>query len=124
MANEFSMVEFDTEDKTPSSKSGTMMVKLGDLLGCQHVRARVWYLDPGESMTYHKQREQEELYVPIEEDGQLQIESKIIDVPRGAAVRVPPETPRQLINEDEQQHVWLVIGAPPVEDDGVPIDPE
>jgi hypothetical protein len=35
-------------------------------------------------------------------------------------MRIPPETRRQILNDTEGEHVWLVIGAPPVEDDGLP----
>lgn len=124
MASEFSMVEFDSEEKTPSAKSGVPKVSLTDHLGCEKLRSRVWYLDPDDSLMYHRHGEQEELYVPLERSGQMRIDGELVDVPRGAAVRVPPETPRQLVNESSRQHVWLVVGAPPAEDDGMPVDDE
>lgn len=123
MSGAFTTVDFENEEKTDSAKSDRLRVEVADILGCEHMGARAWYLQPGESIAYHKQREQEEVYIPFECNGQMRIDGEVIDVPRGTAVRVPPETPRQMINEDDQEHVWLAISAPYRDDDGILVDP-
>jgi quercetin dioxygenase-like cupin family protein len=122
MPDDYTAVEFDDAEKLKSSKSGGTRIELTDLLECEKLAARVWYLDPGESIIYHKQREQEELYVPLNGPGQLRIDDKVIEVSPRSAVRVPPETPRQPINESDSQHTWLILGAPKVVDDGIYIE--
>lgn len=119
MPDRYSLVEFDQEDPIPVSEGDVSKIELGELLGCENLRTRVWYLEPDGSLMYHKQSEQEELYVPLGGPGQLRIEDHTVDVEEGAAVRVPPQTPRQPINTGEQQQVWLIIGAPAAEDDGI-----
>lgn len=123
MSEGFTVVDFENEDRTDSAKSDLLRVEIADLLGCEHMGARVWYLQPGEAIAYHKQREQEEVYIPFERDGQMRVDGEVIDVPRGAAVRVPPETPRQMLNQGDREHVWLAIAAPQVADDGILVDP-
>ena len=69
-------------------------------------------------MSYHRQTEQEEFYYVLEGPGRIKVDDELMDVPEGTAVRVPPETPRQVLNDTEGEHVWLIIGAPPVTNDG------
>ncbi|SDX74252.1 cupin domain-containing protein [Halopenitus persicus] len=124
MTREFTMVEFDDTPTEPSRISGVPGIDLTERLGCEEVRARVWYLDPGDAMAPHKQDRQEELYIPLAGPCQIRIDGELVTVPTDSAVRIPPDTPRQLRNDDQHQHVWLVVGAPPVEDDGIPLTSE
>ncbi|WP_096389650.1 cupin domain-containing protein [Halopenitus persicus] len=121
MTQEFTMVEFDTATKEPSRISGVPGIDLTEELGCKELRPRVWYLDPGDTMVRHKQEQQEELYVPLAGPCQIRIDGELFTVPTGSAVRISPDTPRQLINTDQHQHAWLIVGAPPIEDDGIPL---
>jgi mannose-6-phosphate isomerase-like protein (cupin superfamily) len=114
------MVQVDELERVPSASSGTPQVDLVEALGCTEMRPRVWYLSPGDAMSYHRQAEQEEFYYVLSGPGRMKIDEEMIDVPEGAAMRIPPETRRQILNDTEGEHVWLVIGAPPVEDDGLP----
>lgn len=121
MADEYSMVYVDDVDRQPSHVSGTMHVDLVAELGCTEMRPKVWYLSPGDAMSFHRQTEQEEFYYVLDGPGRMRIGDETMDVPTGTAVRIPPETPRQVFNDtDDEEHVWLIIGAPPVEDDGRP----
>jgi quercetin dioxygenase-like cupin family protein len=104
---------------TPSEGSGTPQVDLADALGCEAVRARVWRLSPGDALVHHRHREQEELYACLRGPGRLYVDRERVTVPEGGIVRVPPPTPRQLFNDTDREHEWLVVGAPPVERDGV-----
>lgn len=123
MSEEYSAVSIEDAERRPSSLSGTPHVDLFSELGCEKMRPNVWFLSPGDEMTFHRQTEQEELYYVLEGPGRMRLgpDGEIRDVPEGTALRVPPETPRQLLNDTDGEHVWLVVGAPSTEDDGRPI---
>ena len=118
MSERYSMVAVDDVEREPSAASGTDHVDLVSELGCTEMRPKVWYLSPGDAMSYHRQTEQEEFYYVLEGPGRMKINDELMDVPEGTAVRIPPETPRQVLNDTEGEHVWLIVGAPPAEDDG------
>jgi mannose-6-phosphate isomerase-like protein (cupin superfamily) len=119
MPNEgYSMVRVDEVEKKPSAKSETLHVDLTAELDCTEMRPKIWYLSPGDAMSHHRQTEQEELYYVLDGPGRMKIDGETMDVPEGTAVRVSPETPRQVLNDTDDKHVWLIIGAPPTLDDG------
>ena len=117
---DYSSVNVADVEAEPSKKSGTLHVDLTAELGLTESRAKVWYLSPGDAMSYHRQATQEELYYVLEGPGRMKIDGEILDVPAGTALRVDPDTPRQVLNDTSGEHVWLVVGAPPTEDDGRP----
>lgn len=117
MGDGYTMAAFDELESTEAPDYGVSWVELSEGLGCEKMRARVWHVEPGGSLKYHRQREQEELYVPLDGPGQLRIDDEVVDVPAGSAVRISPSTPRQPINETNETHDWLIVGAPPAADD-------
>ncbi|MFO7925572.1 MAG: cupin domain-containing protein [Halobacteriota archaeon] len=122
MTAEYAIAKPDDTETEPSEISGTPNVNLADILGCTEMRPRVWYLDPGDGMSYHRQDEQEEFYYVLEGPGRIRLGEEILTVEEGTALCVPPETPRQVFNDsDDGRHVWLVVGAPALTDDGRPI---
>jgi quercetin dioxygenase-like cupin family protein len=120
---EYSVLSVPDAEPAPSKKSGTLHVDLTEELDLTESRAKVWYLSPGDAMSYHRQATQEELYYVLQGPGRMKIDGDLLDVPEGSAVRVAPDTPRQVCNDTEGEHVWLVVGAPPTEDDGRPPEP-
>jgi len=123
MTDAYRAVELAEAPRVRSEKSGTETVDLTTDLGLAEMRARVWFLEPGNTRKpLHRHATQEELYVVLEGPGRLRVGDETLDVPTDAAVRVPPETPRQLLNDTDRPHVWLVVGAPPVEHDGRPLE--
>jgi quercetin dioxygenase-like cupin family protein len=115
------MIQVDDVEPEPSAASGTLHVDLVEELGCTEMRPKVWYLSPGDAMSYHRQTEQEEFYYVLQGPGRMKIDGELMDVPEGSAVRIPPETNRQVLNDtDEGEHVWFIVGAPPTTDDGRP----
>lgn len=122
MSNDYSMLDVMAAERKPSSVSGTLHVDLVSELGCEKMRPKVWFLSPGDEMSFHRQIDQEELYYVLDGPGRMKIgaDEEIMDVPEGTAVRVPTETPRQIYNDTDDEHVWLVVGAPSTEDDGRP----
>ena len=118
--SDYSMVVVDEAERQPSKVSGTDHIDLVAELGCTEMRPKVWYLSPGDEMSYHRQAEQEEFYYVLDGPARLRVRDEILDVPEGAAIRIPPDTPRQVLNDTDRDHRWLIVGAPPVEDDGLP----
>ncbi|MFW6385157.1 MAG: cupin domain-containing protein [Halodesulfurarchaeum sp.] len=120
---EYSFLKPSSVELKPSKGSGTLHVDLVDELDGTNMRPKLWYLDPGDAMSFHRQTEQEEIYFVVEGPGRMRIEDEYHDVPEGTFVRVPPETRRQVLNDtDSGRHVWLVVGAPPTEEDGRVVD--
>ncbi|MFC6734215.1 cupin domain-containing protein [Haladaptatus sp. DYSN1] len=124
MTGDYSMTLVTDVEPKPSASSGTDHVDLVSELGCTEMRPKVWYLSPGDAMSYHRQTEQEEFYYVLSGPGRMKIEDELHDVPEGTAVRIPPETRRQVLNDTEGEHVWLIVGAPPALDDGRPANDE
>jgi mannose-6-phosphate isomerase-like protein (cupin superfamily) len=114
----YSAIDVTEAERTPSTSSGTDNVDLVSELGCTEMRPRIWELSPGDAMSYHRQHEQEEFYYVLAGPARIRIGDERMDVPEGTALRIPPETPRQVFNDTDGEHRWLIVGAPPVEDDG------
>lgn len=118
MSEDYSIVDVDGADRDEGSLSGTLHVNLTEELGTTEMTARVWMLSPGDEITYHRETTQEELYYAVEGPGRMRLAGEVIDVPENGAVRVPPQTPRQVLNDtDDEEHIWLIVGAPPSEGD-------
>lgn len=117
---DYETIVVEDAERAPSAASGTMHVDLVSELGCTEMRPKVWFLSPGDEMSFHRQAAQEELYYVLRGPSRFRVGEELLDVEEGTAIRVPPETPRQIINDTDSDHVWLVVGAPPVEDDGLP----
>lgn len=117
---EYAIISLDDAQKTPG-KSGTPRVVLTDILDLKQTRSSVWYLSPGQQTTFHTHANQEELYFQIQGPGQMKIHDDVIDVPERSAIKMPPDTPRRLLNNSKKEHIWLVVGAPPLKNDGRPV---
>lgn len=129
MGNDYEMIQVDDADPEPSEKSGTPNVDLGAVLGCERMRPRVWFVEPGnDRKRYHSHVEQEEFYYVLSGPGRMTIAGETQTIPEGTAIRIPPDTKRKTFNDTDEEHVWLVVGAPAVEDPGIvhedPRDPE
>lgn len=145
MTNDYSMIDVIEAERTPSASSGTDHVDLVSELGCTEMRPKRWELSPGDTMSYtsdcksvsrfamacppnpltrgtgegiHRQTEQEELYDVLEGPARIRISEERMDVPEETAIRIPPKTPRRVFNDTDHEHRWLIVGAPPVENDG------
>jgi len=122
MSNGYTVV--DTDDPAEDGAAGTRQVDLTERLGSTEIAARMWYLSPGEEITYHRETAQEELYYLVDGPGRMRIDGELIDVSEGAIVRLPPETPRQVLNDTgESDHVWLILGAPAEKDEAEYLEP-
>jgi uncharacterized cupin superfamily protein len=122
MSNGYTLVDID--DPAEDGAAGTRQVDLTEQLGSTEIAARMWYLSPGEEISYHRETAQEELYYLVDGPGRMRIDGDLIDVPDGAIVRLPPETPRQVLNDTgDAEHVWLILGAPAEKDEAEYLEP-
>ena len=120
MSEGFSAVDVDDVDRDFNDRAGAWNANLIAALGCEKLHPRVWYLSPGDEMSYHRHVEQEEFYYVVAGPGRMRIDGEVVDVPTGGAVRVSPALPRQLVNHTtDREHVWLVVASPAATNDGV-----
>jgi quercetin dioxygenase-like cupin family protein len=113
MPEDYSIARIEDVETEEAPRSGTTFASLTDELDCTEIAIRIWFLEPGDSITYHRETAQEELYYLISGPGQMHIEGERINVPERTVVRVPPETARKVLNDtSETEHEWLIAGAP------------
>lgn len=114
MVDGLSIVDPTDVEPEPFNTCETVVRKLTEPLGCSELRVNQVLVEPGEVTTPHTHEGQEEVFVALT-DGQIAIDGTVHDVPRGAIVRVHPDTVRNLLNTTEtERHRWLAFGAPPV----------
>ncbi|MFB6090592.1 MAG: cupin domain-containing protein [Halobellus sp.] len=114
MADGFSVVDPDDVPKEQFNTCETSVRKLTERLGATELRVNQVLVEPGDVTTPHTHEGQEEVFVAMT-DGQIGIEGDVHDVSEGEVVRVHPDTTRNLLNHtDDETHVWLAFGAPPV----------
>jgi quercetin dioxygenase-like cupin family protein len=117
----------DDLEAVPVDRPGTdaSVLPVGYELRPEEMRPAVWTLPAGESTPYHRQREQEELYLVLA--GRFRVrtggggdEEETFELgPRDVLV-VEPETARQLTALEDGE--LFIVGAPNVKDDGVVLD--
>jgi quercetin dioxygenase-like cupin family protein len=100
------------------------VLPIGYELRPEKMRPAVWNLPAGESTPYHRQREQEELYLALSGRFEVRIEAEGGEETFELATRdvlvVEPEVARQVTALEEGE--LFVVGAPNVKDDGVVVE--
>ncbi|AUX08113.1 hypothetical protein AArcSl_0460 [Halalkaliarchaeum desulfuricum] len=115
MSDEYTVVDPDEIEPDQFPESGLNHRKLTEALGATEMRVNVIRLSPGDVTGYHRHERQEEVFVLLSGPGRARIGGDLVDVPKWGVVRVPSETPRQLLNDAEEgEAVWLMLGAPTV----------
>jgi quercetin dioxygenase-like cupin family protein len=98
----------------PSNQMKVLNTDLARQLEAESLAARLWRLKPGQASTRHRHDSQEELYVLLQGTGRMHVDDGIpLTLSPLSAVRVAPETVRQLFNDTDEDALWLVVGAPP-----------
>jgi len=97
----------------PSNQLGVLNTDLAKQLGATTMGARFWRLEPGQASTRHRHRTTAELYVMLEGTGRLRVEGELLSLEPLGAVLIEPGTVRQIFNDTDASHLWLVVGAPP-----------
>ncbi|WIV66551.1 cupin domain-containing protein [Natrialbaceae archaeon AArc-T1-2] len=102
-------------------EDGPTLRSIGYDLQAERMRPAVWEYEAGEENAYHRQDEQEELYVVLEGRFDVTIERdddrSVVELGRDDCLLVPPEPWRQLAAREDG--TVLVVGAPNVKDDGI-----
>lgn len=96
------------------------LLPVGLELKPSETRPSIWSYEAGESNNLHHQQEQEELYVPLSGRFEMNIDDETIEIESGDLVVVEPAAERQLTALEGGR--ILVIGAPPVKDDGIVVE--
>jgi uncharacterized cupin superfamily protein len=113
MPHQYAITHVRDVNREKAPRSGTAYGNLTDELGCTEIAVRIWFLEPGDQITYHRETAQEELYYVIDGPGQMRIDGEEIEVPEESMVRVPPEAARHVFNDSPgSDHTWLIAGAP------------
>jgi quercetin dioxygenase-like cupin family protein len=96
---------------------------VGEALGTEQMRAKLWCFDPGEEIQYHAHGEQEELYYVLQGEFSLKLgrsgEEEYVEAGPGTFYVAGPETGHGHRYVGDEQGVILALGAPPVEDPGL-----
>lgn len=97
------------------------LLPIGLELQPDRMRPSVWHYEQGEENNFHRQAEQEELYVVLEGAFDVTIERDderdVVELTSEDVLVVPPESWRQLKALEESR--VLVVGAPNVADDAI-----
>jgi quercetin dioxygenase-like cupin family protein len=96
----------------PSNQMGVMNTDLAKQLEATKLTARLWRLSPGQASTWHRHREEEELYVVLEGEGRMRVDEERLTLAAGDSVLVEPESLRQVFNDTDADALWLVVGTP------------
>lgn len=96
----------------PSNQTRVLNTDLAAQLGATNLGARMWRLAPGQTITLHRHRVTEELYVVLEGTGRMHVGDEVVTLPPLSAVLVAPGTLRQPFNDTGADQLWLIVGAP------------
>ncbi len=97
----------------PSNQLGVPNTDLAGQLGSATLGARMWRLAPGQFSTWHRHRQEAELYVVLTGTGRIRVGDETHTLAPLSAVHVEPEVTRQVFNDTDAEVLWLVTGAPP-----------
>jgi len=117
--SKYEIVSIEGEERGKSRFTESFTLGLTDKLNLKNMRGKFWFVPPRGTIVAHRHRVQEEIYYQIKGPGKMLIEKEVIEVPEGSIVSVPPETWRQVINDTNTEHIWLIIGSPAVDKDGI-----
>ena len=96
----------------PSNQMGIENTDLAKQLGAENLGMRLWRLAPRQASTKHRHFRQEELYVLLEGTGRVRVDDELLTLAPLDALRVGPDSARQVFNDTDADALWLVAGAP------------
>ena len=97
----------------PSNQMRVLNTDLAKQLEATQLGMRLWRLAPGQASTRHRHFGEQELYVVLEGTGRIRVGEELLTLAPLSALRVDPDTVRQVFNDTEADALWLVAGAPP-----------
>ncbi|PGF15995.1 cupin [Natrinema sp. CBA1119] len=118
----------DPDDLEPVDGRPCDLRRLSEAAGLDNVAINRFDAEPGEQLplAYHSHETQEEAFVVLSGTLHVETPAEEFTVPAGSMFAVQPEAPQRAYNpEDAADSVSVVaIGAPPVDGDAVPYDPD
>ena len=78
----------------------------------ENLGARFWRLPPNSASTLHKHIRAEEFYFVLEGVGRIRVGDETLTVPTHGGLLVGPDQLRQVLNDTEDDVLWLIVGAP------------
>jgi mannose-6-phosphate isomerase-like protein (cupin superfamily) len=106
---------FDEREPRPGETHGRLAADLTGALELRRSRARLWRYPPHTSGRRHADRAQEEVFVVVAGTLTMLVGEppERYDLGPGGVVAVEPGTPLQARNEEDEELVLFVYGAPP-----------
>lgn len=92
---------------------------LSRILRLHKLRANIFRFRPGEKMEYHSHQEQEELFFVLEGRCTLVVDGSRHVLEKGALVRLDPSPRRQIVNDSDEDCLWLAVGAPGIDNEWI-----
>ena len=114
--NNYSVIETGACEAWPNYKvelpgitiPGKLFIK--DLLRLTGCEISINSMQPGEGMpVYHRHHQNEEVYIFIKGQGQIQIDGETLAVKEGSIVRISPEGERIWRNNSEETLVYIIM---------------
>lgn len=109
----------ENEDVPPD----LLIREVGEALGLEQTRVKLWYFQPGDEIQYHAHSEQEELYYVVQGRFSLKLgesgEEEYVEVGPGEFYAASPGIGHGHRYLGEDQGVVLAIGVPSVDDPGL-----
>ncbi|WP_254768187.1 cupin domain-containing protein [Salinilacihabitans rarus] len=117
----YSMVTLENVEPRELEGQVPTLLPVGYELRPEEMRPNVWQYEAGEENAFHRQTEQEELYVVLDGAISMTVERgddrDVLELEPHDVVVVPPHSWRQL--RAVEPSTVLVVGAPNVKDDAV-----
>ncbi|MFB6192300.1 MAG: hypothetical protein ABEI11_03145 [Haloarculaceae archaeon] len=105
-------VALDACEFVPPETSDVDTARLTARLRCAGMKVNARRLDPGGSVPYHTEGDQEELFVPLAGSAAMRVADAARPTPPGTITRVAPPVPRSAVDRGDGS-LWVMIGAPP-----------
>lgn len=81
-------------------------------LRCEHMAFSIGRVGPGESVSHHRHKESEEIYVLMQGRAQIRIGDEVFEAKQFDAYRVPAHIYRSVYNHSDEECWWMFMGAP------------
>jgi quercetin dioxygenase-like cupin family protein len=111
MKEGFSMKKFEQLPRLEMPGQSRLHV-IGSAVDAEHLAMSMAVMKPGEKILKHTHKEAEEVYVLVKGKSKITGGKKIVHAEAPMFFRFPPETPREIVNDSDEDAEWIFIGAP------------